>query len=862
MVKSRLIATTNRNMCKSKTLRIAWRLARRECRSGTRGFKIFVMCLMLGVASIAAVGSVSEGIKTAINNDGRLLLGGDVDIRLTHNPATKKQLVWLRQNSSSLSHVVQMRVMAQSLDKTQNILAELKAVDKLYPLFGGFRLKGAMSLPTALSLKDGKYGVAVEQKILNKLSLLLGDKIWIGATEFVIRAIIDREPDRSSQVFRLGPRIMMSIGGLRATGLVKPGSLVRFHYRVGLNENSVHAEWVRRLNAKFPKAGWRVQTIENAAPNVQRFTERVALFLNLVGLTTLLIGGIGIAIGVRSFIESRLTTVATLKSLGASGNLIFAVYLIQILAIASIATIAGLALGIASPIIIGPFLEEYLGVFSAFGIYPNALLKAAIFGFLTSLIFSVWPLARAREVAASSLFRHAINSPNGRPTIGVIVSLILLSALLALIAIITAEPMSAGLWFVLGTLLVLSAFHFLAKLLVMSLRQLRFRTKLISTVALNNLCRPDAQTAAVILALGMSLSVITIIVLIEENIRIQIDNTIPKAAPAYYFIDIQSSQKNKFAEIAENHPSISRINKVPMLRGRIIKLAGVPVERIKPSPEVAWVLRGDRGITWSDDPPEEGSAVAKGAWWPVGYEGPPLVSFDKAKAEAFGLDIGDTLTVNLLGIPLTARIANLRDIKWNSLSINFLMIFSPNAVKEIPLSYVATAHFLPDSSEFEELALAKKITQALPNVSAIRVKDVLADIKNMIGDIGVAVRVIGMIAVCISVLVLSSAIAANHNRRIYEAVILKVLGASRLQVVRIFAFEFVFLGLITAALSALVATGVSWGLVVHVMRADWTFLPGTLMITLLLSLAFTITGGLLATWLALNEKSTKYLRNE
>ena len=852
----------NGNMWQSKSMRMAWRVARRECRSGTRGFKIFVMCLMLGVASIAAVGSVSEGIKTAIDNDGRLLLGGDVDIRLTHSPATKKQLVWLKQNSLSLSQVVQMRVMTQSLDKTQNILAELKAVDEFYPLFGGFRLKDPKSLATALSSKTGIYGVAVEQQVLNKLSLHLGDKIWIGAKKFVIRAIIDREPDRSAQVFRLGPRIIISMGGLRATGLVKPGSLVRFHYRVGLDEKSPHKEWVRRLNAKFPKAGWRIQTIENAAPNVQRFTERVALFLNLVGLTTLLIGGIGIAIGVRSFVESRFTTVATLKSLGASGNLIFAVYLIQTLAIATIATIAGLALGIASPLIIGPFLEEYLGVFSAFGIYPNALLKAAIFGFLTSLIFSVWPLARAREVAASSLFRYAIHPPNGRPTAGIIVSLILLSAILALIAIITAEPMSAGLWFVLGTLFVLSAFYFLAKVLVMLLRRLKLRTKPISTVALNNLCRPDAQTPSVILALGMSLSVITVIVLIEENIRLQIDNTIPKAAPAYYFIDIQSSQKNEFVEIAKNHPSVSKVNKVPMLRGRIIKLAGVPVQSIKPPPEVAWVLRGDRGITWSEYPPEEGSAVVKGTWWPVDYAGPPLVSFDKAKAEAFGLDIGDTITINLLGIPLTARIANLRDINWNSLSINFLMIFSPNAVKEIPLSYVATAYFLPDASEFEELALAKKITQALPNVSAIRVKDVLADIKNMIGDIGVAVRVIGMITVCVSVLVLSGAIAANHNRRIYEAVILKVLGASRLQVVRIFAFEFFFLGLITAALSALVATGVSWGIVVHVMRADWTFLPGTLFITLLSSLTLTITGGLLATWLALNEKSTTYLRNE
>ena len=841
---------------------MAFRVARRECRSGTRGFKIFVMCLMLGVAAIAAIGSVSEGIKAAIDNDGRLLLGGDVDIRLTHSPATRNQLVWLKQNSTSLSQVVQMRVMTQSVDKTQSILAELKAVDKFYPLFGGFRLKDSASLPTALSSKGGMYGVVVEQQVLNKLSLHLGDKIRIGAREFVIRAVIDREPDRSSQVFRLGPRVIISIGGLRATGLVKPGSLVRFHYRVGLNEKSVHAEWVRRLNAKFPEAGWRIQTIENAAPNVNRFTERVELFLNLVGLTTLLIGGIGIAIGVRSFVESRFTTVATLKSLGASGNLIFTVYLIQILVIASIATAAGLALGIVSPLMIGPFLEEYLGVFSAFGIYPNALLKAATFGFLTALIFSIWPLARARNVAASSLFRHAIQSPHGRPTRGIVFSLIFLSALLALTAIITAEPMSAGLWFVLGTLLVLTAFHLLAKLLVILLRRFKLRTRLISTVALNNLCRPDAQTPAVILALGMSLSVITAIVLIEENIRLQIDNTIPEAAPAYYFIDIQSSQIKEFVEIAENHPSVSRINKVPMLRGRIIKLAGVPVQSIQPSPEVAWVLRGDRGITWSDDPPEEGSAVVEGSWWPVDYSGPPLVSFDKAKAEAFGLDIGDTITVNLLGIPLTARIANLRDINWNSLSINFLMIFSPNALKGTPLSYVATAHFLRDSSEFEELELAKKITQALPNVSAIRVKDVLADIKNMIANIGVAVRAIGMIAVCVSVLVLSAAIAANHNRRIYEAVILKVLGASRLQVIKIFAFEFFFLGLITAALSALAATGVSWGLVVHVMRADWTFLPGILVVTLLLSLTFTITGGLLATWLALNEKSTNYLRNE
>ena len=858
----RSIKVTKEMTHKKNSFQLALKIARREFRGGIRGFKVVSVCLMLSVACIASIGSVSEAIYSAIDNDGRLLLGGDVDIRLTHTPASDKQLAWLKLNSSSFSEVVQMRVMTQTANNKQSLLAELKAVDKFYPLFGSLRLQGDESLRDIIKNQNEKHGAAVERQILKKLNLRIGEEIRIGAASFIIRATIDREPDRSSQVFRLGPRILISQEGLRATGLVQPGSLVRFHYRIGLTEGSEHSNWVQKLNEAFPKAGWRIQTIKNAAPNMQRFTERTALFLNLVGLTTLLISGVGIALGVSRFIGSRLTTIAILKSIGAPASLIFLTYLIKTMIISSIATIAGLGLGLFSPLALGPFFETFLGMSIPFNVYPKALLKAAAFGLLITLIFSIWPLDRARGVTASSLFRHATHAPTDRPRLFTVFSAIVLSILLATITVLMAKPPSVGLWFILGTVLTLIVFRTLARLIVYCLSQLDLRKYIITNIALKNLYRPGSQTPAIVIALGISLSVITATVLVEENISRQIDNAIPKTAPTFYFIDIQNDQKNAFTELIKNNSMISKSSQVPMLRGRILKLAGVPVQSIKPAPESAWVLRGDRGLTWSASPPEEGSTVVEGDWWPTNYSGIPLVSFDRAKAESFGLKIGDTITVNVLGLPLTARIANLREIHWNSLSINFLMIFSPNAMNGVPLSYIATAHFKPSATESEESAFVESVTSNFPNVSAIRVKDVLADINDIVSKIGICLRVMGILAVVISVLVLSCAIAANQNRRIYEAVILKVLGATRKQIIKIFACEFIFLGLITALLSAFIATTISWALTVQVMRAEWSALPKTLLITLLVSVMLTVIGGLSVTWRALGEKPTGHLRNE
>lgn len=844
------------------TISLAWRLANRERRSGIRGFGVFLSCLTLGVATIAAVGTVSDGIQTTLRDDGRLLLGGDIDLRSTHYPATKGQTQWIKTNAAKLSRIIQMRVMAKRQDNTRHLLAELKAVDRQYPLYGELRLKPANSLAVALSVRKGIHGVAVEQQLIEKLGVAVGDRIKVGQGQYEIRAAIEKEPDRSSQVFRLGPRILMSLTGVHATGLIQPGSLVRYHYRIALEDQARTQEWTRRLAETFPDAGWRVRTIDNAAPNIQRFTGRVTLFLTLVGLTTLLIGGVGISTGVTSFINGRLSTIATFKSLGASGGLVFTTYFFQILLIAGIGIVTGLVLGMLAPLLATPLLHEKLDITSQFGFYPTALLEAAAFGILITLVCSLWPLARARNVKASALFRAVVEPVRGLPSRGYMVALAILILTLAAFTIATTELQHIAIWFVGGAAAAFAVFRLAALAIEILFRRLPRPHNTTIRLAFANLHRPGAATTTVTLALGLGLTVLTAVVLMEENLARQVDHTIPKTAPAYYFIDIQPKQRLAFETLVKRQPSITRVAQVPVLRGRILKLAGVPAARIEAPPEVAWVLRGDRGLTWSREPPTEGSKVVEGVWWPKDYDGPPLVSFDQAKARAFGLKIGDTITINLLGRPLTARIANLRAIKWDSLSINFLMIFSPGAMKGAPLSYLATAHFEANASEKDERATARAVTDEFPNISAIRVKDVLSDVSKIVADIGIAVRASASVAIIAGILVLAGAIAASHRRRVYDAIVLKVLGATRRRLLMVFALEFGILGVTTAAIASLIGTIVAWAIVVHVMRAEWTFIPEAVFWTLGLSLFLTVASGFVGTWLALGQKPAKHLCNE
>jgi putative ABC transport system permease protein len=846
-------------MAEPALLPLSWRIARRELRGGLKGFRVFLACLALGVAAIAGVGSVASAIEEGLRQDAKTLLGGDVDLRLTHMPATPPQESWLRANAADVSQTVEMRAMAVLPDGSDRRLVELKAVDGAYPLYGAVVMQDpTVAVQEALRPVDGAPGAAIAPQLAQRLALSVGDRFRVGEQTFRIGAIIADEPDGGTQAFNLGPRVLIAYEDLPATGLVQTGSLIRYHYRIALAPEQSVDGWIDSLKQAFPDAGWRIRALDNAAPNIQRFVDRVGLFLTLVGLTALLVGGVGVGNAVRAFLNGRTATIATLKCLGASAKTIFAVYLIQVGALALVGIAIGLIIGLGAPLGAAPLLADRLPVEARVGVYWEPVLISIGFGLLVTLVFSLWPLAQACSVPAATLFRDLLAPVTKRPGMRVLGAIALGGAALAGLALLTADDPRVATGFVGGAVATLIAFR-LAALGVMRLAAALPRPKGVRLgLALANLHRPGAPTGAVVVSLGLGLTVLAAVALIEANLNRQVNDTLRGEAPGYYFIDIQPDQIDPFMTLVDGFEGVRDVQAVPMLRGRITAMDGVSVDQIDAPPDEAWILRGDRGITWSRSAPNEGSEVVEGDWWPADYAGPPLVSFDVEAARAFGLVPGDTLTVNVLGREITAEIANLRRIDWTSLGINFVMVFSPGLMETAPQSYIATAYLPPD----RETELEAAVVDAFPNVSAIRVKEVLESVNEILSNLGVAVRAIAAVAILAGVLVLAGALAAGHERRIYDSVVLKVLGATRRDVIAAFSLEYGLMGLITAGIASAVGAGAAWVVVSRIMGAEWVFAPDALAAVVIVALATTIGCGLIGTWIALGRKAAPLLRNE
>jgi len=843
------------------SLGLAWRIARRELRGGIRsrfrGFRIFMACLVLGTGAIAAVGSVSSSIEAGLAANARALLGGDIELRIHHRPATDEQIAWLEENGT-LSRVVEIRAMARRPDGREQRLVEMKAVDAAYPLVGQVQLRGEADLDAAIARHGNAFGAVVDQSLLARLGLSVDDRLAVGETALVVTAALLREPDRATRGIQLGPTIIVSDAGLEATRLLQPGALSDYKYRLVLPPGIGAKAFKTRLTEAFPDAPWRIRDVTNAAPGLTRFIDRLTLFLTLVGLSALLIGGVGVGNAVHAFLAQRTTTVATLKCLGAPARLVQRIYLIQVLSLAGIGIAIGLLFGAVAPFAAAPVVARLLPVELAPGLYPGPLALAAAFGVLITLVFSLWPLALARNVPAAALFRQAITPLRGRPgrrDLGLLAGLVL--ALAGLTFASAREPLLAA-WFVVGAAAAFAAFRVVAALIIRLARAAPRPRRPRLRLAVANLHRPGALTASVVLSLGLGITVLVAIMMIERNLSQQINALVEEQAPAFYFIDIQPNQRQPFADLVASFPGARALRTVPMLRGRIVSMAGRPVSEITPPPEYAWITRDDRGLTWSRTPPERGSEVVAGNWWPEDYSGPPLISFDAEAAKAYGLGIGDTVGFNILGRTIEARIANLRQIDWATLGMNFVVIFAPGALDGAPQISIATVHIDPA----HENALEAAVTEHFPNVSAIRVREVLAEVNGILSSIDVAMKAIAAIAITAGVLVLSGAVAAGRRQRIYDAVVLKTLGATRHDVLAAYVLEFLLLGLATAAIAAAAGSVAAWAVSTGIMHVDWTFAPGAAAWTTLVCVAATMLFGIVGSWRALGQKAAVVLRTE
>ncbi len=846
---------------------MALRIARRELRQGLRRFSVFLACLALGVACIALVGSLAAGVEGGIRRDARAILGGDLELSQTFLPPPPEALELLR-GAGAVSEVASMRVMvhapaADGSEEFPPVLAELKAVDAAWPLYGSAELDPAMPLAAALAERDGIFGAACEETLLARLGLAPGGRVTVGGAVFEIRAALTREPDRAVSVFSLGPRLLVSHEGLAATGLLLPGALLQREFRLRLPAGSDAPAFARDLEERFPGAAFRVRDYTTAGPRLRTFIESLHLYLTFVGLAAILVGGMGMGGAVSAFLEEKRRSIAIMKCVGARPRLLVTAYLLQVLALACAGTLLGLAAGAGLPLLLQGWLARVLPVPIEAGVYARPLLTAAGFGLLTALAFSLRPLLLAGSVPAAGLFRGYVDG--GRLSARGRLFTALGGLVLAAYAVAVTPDHRLALFFSLAALAAFGIFRLASWGIRRLARRVRPEHAPRLRLAASSLHRPGNATDAVVLALGLGLTVLVAVNLASGNFARRISATIPEQAPAYFFIDIQPDQAEAFDALLRTLPGVTALTRQPMLRARITRIAGQPVDPEKIPKDLRWTVNSDRGVTAMAAPPPHNPIVA-GEWWPPDYSrngrDAPVISLTKDIADGFGVRVGDTLTLNLMGREVTARIMNLRRVEWGSLAMNFAIIFPPGFIEAAPQTHIATVYMDPSAGAGAEAAVISAVGRAMPGVSGIRVKEVLARVGALMEGLALAGNTVAGVALAAGLLVLAAALRAAADSRIYEAVVLRVVGATRRDILLSLACEFLFLGLAAGAAAAALGSALGWAVVTGLMRQEWTFLPGVVAATVLGAVALTLGLGLLGVRRVLGQKPAPVLRNE
>ncbi|HEY3891179.1 MAG TPA: FtsX-like permease family protein [Bradyrhizobium sp.] len=840
---------------------LALRYALRELRGGLRGFYVFIACIALGVMAIAGVGSMAASLGDGLAREGRTLLGGDVAFSLIQREAKPDEVAYLR-SRGDVSVAATLRAMTRAADG-RLALVELKAVDGRYPMLGDVALDPAMPVADLLAEQDGAFGAAVDRTLLARLDLKLGDRVSIGNANFQIRSVVDSEPDKLAGGIGLGPRFLVGEPALRATGLLQPGSLVRWIYRVKLPDSAADdratAALVDHARAALPQAGWEIRTRSNASPQLERSISRFTQFLTLVGLAALLVGGVGVANAVKSHIDRRRDVIAAFKALGATGRDVFTIYLTQVIVLAVLGSAIGLAAGAALPFIIVGTLGKLLPLPVVPALHPGELALSFVYGLLTALAFGLWPLGRVHDVPVAALFRDTVTGQWHRPRWRYLALMAVVVALLVAVAIGLAYDKRVATVFVASSVVVFALLRGIAAVLMALARALPRSRITMLRLAIANIYRPGALTPSVVMSLGLGLAVLVTITQIDGNLRRQFLAALPDRAPSFYFIDIPSTAAGRFGAFLKQTAPQSTVEDVPMLRGRIVEARGVKAEDLNGSTDSEWVLQSDRGLTYTAEIPK-GSKIVEGQWWDADYNGPPLVSMEKKIADGLRLKIGDPIVINVLGRDVTATISNLRTVDWQSLGINFVLVFSPNAFKGAPHTHIATlTETVPNPGG--DARIIKAVADAFPMVTSVRVREALETIGTVVTNLVLAIRGASAVTLISAILVLGGALAAGHRHRVYDAVILKTLGATRARLLGAYALEYLMIGFATAVFGVFAGSVAAWQIVTRLMTLSFVWQAGSAAGVVAAALLVTVGLGLVGTLLALNQKPATVLRN-
>jgi putative ABC transport system permease protein len=785
------------------------RIALRDLRGALPQFRVFLFCVLFGVAAIAAVGLIIRAAQEGIERDARSLLGGDLLIRTLYQPLPEDVRAYIDAHARTTEHL-QMRTMASANRETASefpprTLIELKAVEESYPLVGALAFEPPLPRSDIFGVREGRAGAAVEQDLLDTLGLKIGDTLTINDATFDIRALITNEPDRLNASYSIGPRVMIARETLASTGLVQFGSLIYYRVAVAMPEGVSAGLFEQDIMQRFDDGSWEINNLTNAAPGLRRAIDRMGLFLGFAAIATLLIGGVGMANAVNGYLQQRLVTIARFKCLGAGRNGIFFIYLTQIILMALLAVLLGIGLGIGLEYAILTAFADKLPVGAVAGVYARPLLVAAAFGMVSALAFSLPVLLRATRISAALLLRDALAHAATRRSLGEV--LILLSgagALLGLTIWFTGN-VKLSLYFaacMLGAMLFFLVLAWgvqaLAKWLSMPTRGLKPHVRL----AMAGLQRPGSITRSVLLSLGLGVSLMVALALVALNFHRQLNYDRAQDMPAFFLIDILPQYQAPMIADMKAIPGVSEIEVMPMLRGRIVKINGKAIDVESIDPSYRWVVENERGLTYANKVPR-GNTITEGTWWPTDHQGKALVSLAQDVGKAIGVKVGDTVTFGALGREIVAEVANFREVNWSSLQMNFSIVLSPEAFGDLPANYLATV-MAEDASHG---AVLRMLAEKYPSVTVVRLKDTLRQVAELFDAVSLVILTVAALTILIGLFVIGAALNATLQTRMYESVILKVLGQTRRDVLAMLRRELTLLTAITALL-ALVIGGI------------------------------------------------------
>ncbi|PZP56830.1 MAG: glycosyl transferase family 1 [Micavibrio aeruginosavorus] len=831
------------------TLRWAWR----DMRGNWRHFRLVILCLFLSLMSVTAVQVTGASVLKSIDEQANVILGGDWVLRQLYAPVGEEARTWLKSRGADLADTTEMRVMLINPQTKDASLVELKGVDQKYPLYGEMKIESSgQDFQSNL-----EKGIIIERSLGERLGVDIGNMLQLGDAQFKLVAWIGKEPDRAGGGrFGLAPRAFISNENLKTTMLEQPGSMVYYDLRLRWQKNKDLSVLKKDFLEAFPESDWRFTDTEKASPQIQRQVNNIVQFLTLIGLSALLIGGIGIANGMRAYFQTRLVTIAIFKSIGMKTNVIRGIYLWQILAIGILGTLLGVLIGCGLPMIVAPQIQSFLPFPVSVYVAPSAIAVPLSFGLLTTLIFSLWPLGEAERVSPLLLLRN-MGIHNANPHWKVVAAIIPLTIILSALIILSSESQLFSLFFIGGAIACFGLFYLSGKIIACIAWKISGKAGFSNRLALQNLGRKGNTTAQTLVSLGIGLTVLISIALIERNLSATLSENLPKDAPAFFFLDIQPDQKPEFERLVSAFPTASKLIVMPNLRGRIASVNGVDAKDALIDKRESWLLSNERGFTYTDALPAH-SEIMSGNWWPKDYKGPPLISVVDDVERGFGVKPGDKMKFLILGREIEATIANVREVNWTTFTVNFAITFAPGALEGAPHSWLATVVADPN----QETALQRAVTEKFPNISMIRLSDTIETVSNLIGQMNLAVRIMALLALGTGLIVLIEALIASRSQRSYDTVILKVVGVPQNILKHIMLAEFALLSGVATLTAAMIGTVVSWGVLDLWMDLQWNFYPLLILQTVVISMVFII----LTSWLVLKNMlkspAIKYLRNE